>query len=127
MRAAHNMIRAAVVGLACAVSVPSQAAEGAAAFAEFSAEQVSRFNFNVYIPLNYVVTCGDDGTGTGRSYSLEVGEERASGEWTEYYGFYLDGYEFRDGEWRFARRHYRTIGRRTGGQLTTFPFPEPLG
>lgn len=95
--------------------------QGAVAFAEFGAKAVGIFGFYEYIPLNFVVTIGDDGTAQGRTYSLEVADLLSTGEWIEYYGVYDDSYAHVDGTWRFARRHYRTYGRRTDGRLEKFP------
>ena len=67
------------------------------------------------------MTIGSDDTVRGRSYSLEVAEDRESGEWVEFYGTYQDEYAVHEGTWRFASRHYQTYGRRTEGRLTSFP------
>jgi hypothetical protein len=95
--------------------------EGPEEFGAFGAKANARFAFYEYIPLNFVVTIGSDDTARGRSYSLEVAEDRESGEWFEFYGTYRDEYAVFEGTWRFARRHYQTYGRRTGGMLTSFP------
>jgi hypothetical protein len=95
--------------------------EGPVAFGEFGAKMTGGFTFYEYIPLNFVVTIGSDGTASGRTYSLEVVEDAATGEWIEFYGVYQDEYTLFEGEWRFARRHYHTYGRRTGGRLEAFP------
>ncbi len=94
---------------------------GPADFAAFGVRANERFSFYVYIPLNFVVTIGDDGTARGRSYSHEVAEERETGDWVEFYGTYEDEYVVYDESWRFARRHYRTYGRVTPGGLEHFP------
>ena len=94
---------------------------GPAEFAAFGSRSNERFSFYVYIPLNFVVTIGNDGTATGYSYSREVAEERDSGEWAEFYGTYEDEYAYFEATWRFARRHYRTYGRLTAGRFEHFP------
>jgi hypothetical protein len=94
---------------------------GAVAFGEFGAKTTDRFSFYEYVPLNAVVKIGSDGTALGRAYSLEVGEDRGSGEWIDFYGLYHDDYVLSGGAWRFARRQYQTLGRRTGGRLESFP------
>ena len=95
--------------------------EGPVEFGAFGAKANARFAFYEYIPLNFVVTIGSDNTARGRSYSLEVAEDRESGEWVEFYGTYQDEYAVYEGSWRFAGRHYQTYGRRTDGRLTSFP------
>jgi hypothetical protein len=95
--------------------------DGPAAFAAFGVRANERFSFYLYIPVNFVVTIGGDGTALGRSYSHEVAEERESGDWVEFYGTYEDEYAVHEGTWRFARRHYRTYGRVTPRGLVHFP------
>ena len=97
---------------------------GTEAFGEFGAKMTDRFSFYEYIPLNTVVAISTSGTARGRSYSLEVAEDRDTGEWTNVYGFYHDDYMFSDGAWRFARRHYQTLGRRTGDRMEAFPLQD---
>jgi SnoaL-like domain len=94
---------------------------GAAAFGEFGAKSVGRFSFYQYLPLNAVVTLSGAGAARGRAYSLEVGEDRETGEWVNFYGLYHDDYARLDGGWRFARRQYQTLGRRSGDRLDSFP------
>jgi SnoaL-like domain len=94
---------------------------GAVAFGEFGAKMIDRFSFYEYMPLNFVVTIATDGTARGRSYALEVGEDRDTGDWIGFYGFYHDDYALFDGTWRFARRQYQTLARRTGDRLEAFP------
>jgi hypothetical protein len=95
--------------------------QGAAAYAEFSVKMTGRFSFYLYTPLNFVVTINDDGTAQGHTYSLEVAADANTGEWINFYGVYQDRYAIFEGTWRFARRHYRTFGRRIAGQLEAFP------
>jgi hypothetical protein len=99
---------------------------GAEAFGEFGAKMTARFSFYEYVPLNAIVTIGSGGTARGRAYSLEVGEDRDSGEWINFYGFYHDDYVLLDGAWRFARRHYQTLARRTGDRLEAYPLQSDL-
>ena len=70
-----------------------------------------------------MVTFSSDSPGrqVGRT-PLEVAEDRDSGDWINFYGVYEDEYAVLDGAWRFARRRYRTFGRRRAGQLEAFPF-----
>jgi hypothetical protein len=97
--------------------------EGPVEFGEFGAKANARFAFYEYIPLNFVVTIGTDDTARGRSYSLEVAEDRETGDWVEFYGTYRDEYAVYEGAWRFSSRHYQTYGRRAAGALTSFPLP----
>jgi hypothetical protein len=95
--------------------------KGPAEFAAFGSQMNQRFRFYEYVPLNFVVTIGTDGTARGRSYSLEVAEDGETGKWNEFFGVYDDEYAVFEGTWRFARRQYRTYGRRTDGRLEAFP------
>jgi hypothetical protein len=96
---------------------------GAEAFGEFGGKTTDRFSFYEYVPLNCVVKIGD-GTARGRAYSLEVGEDRGTGEWINFYGLYHDDYVLSGGQWRFARRQYQTLGRRTGDRLEAYPLQD---
>ena len=96
----------------------------AEALGEFGARATAQFSFYEYIPLNTVVTIDAAGTARGRSYALEVGEVRDTREWINFYGFYHDDYVRQDGAWRFARRQYQTLARRTGDRLEAFPLQD---
>jgi hypothetical protein len=93
--------------------------------AAFSARACERFAFYEYIPLNTVISLTSKHRAGGRSYSLEVGVDKASGEWTEFYGLYHDDYTVDHGKWRFARRHFQTMARRGEGRTRTFPPTNP--
>jgi hypothetical protein len=97
---------------------------GAEAFGAFGAKSTDRFSFYQYVPLNTVATIGTTETARGRSYSLEVGEDRDTCEWINYYGLYHDDYVRFEGSWRFARRQYQTLGRRTGDRMEAFPLQD---
>lgn len=94
---------------------------GAEAFGEFGAQSLERFTFYEYIPLNHVVKVDSPTTARGRVYSFEVGEDRETSDWSTYYGLYHDDYVHVDGAWRFARRHYQALARRTNDHLDWFP------
>src|SRR5262245_11903095 len=94
--------------------------DGPAEFAAFGVRANEHFSFYLYIPINFVVSIGDDGTARGRSYSHEVAEDGESGDWVEFFGTYEDEYAIVDGSWRFARRDYRTYGRVTPRGLEHF-------
>jgi SnoaL-like domain len=93
---------------------------GADEFVQFASKMTGAFSFYELIPQNFVVTVGSDGAASGRSYSLEVGEDAKTREWLEFYGVFSDNYVLLDGEWRFSSRHYQTYARRRGGHLEAF-------
>jgi SnoaL-like domain len=96
---------------------------GAEAFGEFGAKTTGRFSFYQYVPLNTFVAISA-GTAQGRSYSLELCEDRDTKEWINFYGLYHDDYVLFDGTWRFVRRQYQTLARRTGDRLEAFPLQD---
>lgn len=67
---------------------------------------------------------GTNGTARGRSYLLEVAEDRQTHDWIEVYGLYDDEYARPDDTWLFSRREYRALGRRTAGVLQAFPLED---
>lgn len=95
-----------------------------AALAEAGPQMVGRFTFHILIPQNFVVSIDAGGTARGRSYLLELAEERETGAWIEVYGVYYDEYVLHHGAWLFSRREYHSHGRRVGGRLETFPLPD---
>ena len=98
--------------------------EGGAAFAQMGPRMSEQFSFHLLVPINFVVVVGTDGTAQGRSYLLELNEDRESGTWNEVYGTYSDDYVLYEGTWRFSRREYSPFGRRSGGRLEAFPLPD---
>jgi hypothetical protein len=86
--------------------------ESADAFAAFGDQMTDRYAFFEYFPMNFVVWPEGGGNLGGRTYSLEVGEERKSGAWIESFSTYEDEYRKHDGAWRFARRAQRTVMQR---------------
>ena len=94
---------------------------GPVEFGAFGDRMTERFSFYEYIPLNFVVTIGTDGTALGRSYSLEVAEEAETGDWNEFFGVYRDDYAIFEGTWRFARRHYQTYAATHGRSAHSLP------
>jgi SnoaL-like domain len=93
--------------------------------AAFGTRACERFAFYEYIPLNTVVSLTSKTRATGRSYALEIGVDKTTGDWTEFYGLYQDEYAVDHGEWRFAGRHFRTMARRSDGRTSTFPPTTP--
>jgi hypothetical protein len=81
--------------------------------AEFIAGAVERFEFFEFVILNTVIDVDGD-TATGRLYMVEVRQEREPKEWSNAFGLYEDDYVSTDRRWRFARRRYRSLARRTG-------------
>jgi hypothetical protein len=74
--------------------------------------------------LNTVVRASPDGVARGRVYMVELRQERATGEWSNAFGVYHDDYARRDGQWRFAERHYQSLARKVAMQpAAVFPFP----
>jgi hypothetical protein len=86
--------------------------EGADAFGKFGGQMTERYSFFEYFPMNFVVWREGRGELGGRTYSLEVGEERQSGAWVESFSVYEDAYAQHDASWRFARRAQRTVMQR---------------
>lgn len=96
--------------------------EGPDAFVEFAESMVDGFSFYEYVPLNFVFDPVSADAGRGRSYSFEIGQDRTSGDVTFFYGWYRDEYARVGESWRFSRRHYASLARRTGEQpLVSFP------
>lgn len=98
--------------------------QGGAAFAELGPRMSDQFSFHLLIPSNFVVSIGSNGTARGRSYLMELNEERESGVWNEVYGIYHDEYTLYEGRWLFSRREYRPHGRRSAGRLESFPLED---
>ncbi len=98
--------------------------KGGKALAELSPQIAERFSFNLLIPLNFVISAVTNGTARGRSYLLEVAEDRQTGDWLEVFGIYHDEYALHGGNWLFSRRHYQPYGRRTAGRLEKFPLED---
>jgi hypothetical protein len=97
---------------------------GAQAFAEFGEKMTGRFGFYEYIPLNSVAEIAADGSARGRLYSLEISEDRGTGEWARFYGIVHDDYALFEGAWRFARRQYQTLARGKLDRMESFPLQD---
>jgi hypothetical protein len=96
------------------VTRPAVHLEGSAALADFIAGALERFAFFELVPLNSVVTSASPDAATGRLWMVELRQERESGHWSEAYGRYDDDYAIVDGHWRYRRRSYRSLARRSG-------------
>lgn len=97
---------------------------GPEAVGKFGARAVAGFSYYQYIPLNTVVAAAEEGKARGRAYALELAEIRDSGDWLEVYGLYHDEYALLEDGWRFSRRSYQVLARRTGGRLSAFPIDD---
>jgi SnoaL-like domain len=95
--------------------------EGTQDFIQFATKMTGAFDFYEYVPLNFVVDFGAEGTARGRAYNLEISYNAETDEFTNFYGQYDDDYVQLDGRWYFARRHYRTVARRTNDRLERSP------
>ena len=106
------------------VSAPVIELVGAAALGDFVGGAVERFEFFEFVILNTVVRIGPNGVGRGRVYMVELRQERATGEWSNAFGVYHDDYARRDGQWRFAERHYQSLARKVATEpAAIFAFP----
>ena len=107
------------------VSVPAREIRGPAAFADFVAASIQRFDFFEFVILNTVVRLTDTGAARGRLYMVELRQERESGEWSNAFGVYHDDLSLVDGCWRFAERHYQSLARKIGNApAEVFQFPQ---
>jgi hypothetical protein len=95
---------------------------GAAGLQQFGAGAVERFSFYQYIVLNTVVSIAGN-RADARLGVLEIGVDRESGEWLEFYGHYDDVCTQVDGTWRFARRDYRLTARRAAHDVVVVAPP----
>jgi hypothetical protein len=98
------------------VTRPTVDLVGAAGLADFVAPAVERFEFFEFVILNTVIDIHDNTGAAGRLYMVEVRQERATQEWSNAFGLYEDDYAVHDGQWRFARRRYRSLARRVGNE-----------
>lgn len=98
------------------VTRPAIDVVGATGLAEFVTPAVDRFEFFEFVILNTVIDVRDESAATGRLYMVEVRQDRATHEWSNAFGLYQDDYALYDGAWRFARRHYRSLARRSGNE-----------
>lgn len=110
------------------VNAPGLELAGPAAFGEFVAASIDRFEFFEFVILNHVVRVLSDAAARGRLYMVELRQDRATGERSNAFGVYHDELVVLDGRWRFAERHYQSLARRTGAQRAeVFPFPAAHG
>ena len=96
------------------VTRPARDIVGPAAFGEFVAGAIERYDHFAFVILNTVVdvgTGGDPDAATGRLFMCEVRHDRASDSWQNAHGVYRDRYRRGEGRWRIAERHYRSMAR----------------
>jgi hypothetical protein len=110
------------------VNAPAIELEGPAAFGEFVAASIDRFEFFEFVILNHVVRVQPDGRARGRLYMVELRQDGTTGEWSNAFGVYHDEMVGLEGSWRFAERHYQSLARKVGpGRAEVFPFPPAHG
>jgi SnoaL-like domain len=102
---------------------------GAAGIGRFIAGAIERFEFFELVVLNVRVLAGvGTDTARSRSFTCELRQERATGDWTNAFGVYHDHLRRVDGRWRYARRNYQSLARTPpSGRAAVFPFPELSG
>ena len=85
---------------------------------------LANWNGIVHALLSGTVTfdATDPFRATGRWYISEFGQMK-SGDEVFFAGVYHDEYTRDVGSWRFARRRYHSLFRRTGDGVATSPFP----
>lgn len=113
------------------VTAPPRSITGPAAFGEFVAGSIERFDHFTFVILNTVVDLepvpegGPATAARGRIFMCEVRHDRASDTWQNAHGLYQDRYRHVDGRWRFAHRRYRSLAR-TGPDGAVLGLPEDL-
>ncbi|HEX5265885.1 MAG TPA: nuclear transport factor 2 family protein [Acidimicrobiales bacterium] len=106
------------------VNAPPIELVGPAAFGEFVAGSIARFEFFEFVILNHVVRVHGDGAARGRLYMVELRQDSVTGEWSNAFGVYHDDVVVAGGAWRFAERRYQSLARKLGpGRAEVFPFP----
>ena len=97
---------------------------GATALGEFIGDAIERFEFFEFVILNTVIELDTADSAHGRLYMVELRQERDTGTWSNAFGLYQDDYVVYDGTWRFARRRYQSLARKSGtDRAAVFPFP----
>jgi len=101
---------------------------GAEGIGGFISGAIERFEFFELVILNvHVVRAADAGPDElrSRSFTCELRQELASGQWTNAFGVYHDELRRVDGRWRYAGRRYQSLART--GRSEVFPMPAPPG
>jgi hypothetical protein len=79
----------------------------------FGARATAGFAYYSYRVLTAVITSSDRARATGRVQSLEVGVDRSTGRWLEFYGLYDDAYLLDQDTWKFERRAFQVVATKT--------------
>jgi hypothetical protein len=99
---------------------------GPSAIGAFIAGAIEHFSFFEFVALNvHVLRDRDPDRARVRTYMCELRQDHA-GTPSRAFGLYQDDVVRRTGGWRFARRHYQSIGRGEHG-LDLMPPPEIFG
>lgn len=100
---------------------------GGAAIGGFIATAIESFDFFEFAILNSVVDTSRswEGFATGRVYVTEIRRDRATGAFSQTFGFYRDDYASDGGRWQFAARRYASLARHTDAGGTTVAFDLP--
>jgi hypothetical protein len=95
------------------VSRPVIELVGPGALGAFIGGAIEGFEFFEFVILNTVLDIDGD-SATGRLYMVEIRQDIEPKQWSNAFGRYDDDYVVQEGRWRFARRRYRSLARRTG-------------
>jgi hypothetical protein len=106
-------------------TAPTRTVTGPAAFGEFVAHAVERFDHFTFVILNAVVEVHGD-QANGRMFICEVRHDREADAWCNAHGVYEDRYRRVRDRWWFAARHYRSMAR-TGPDAAVVGLPDGSG
>jgi hypothetical protein len=115
------------------VTAPPRDLVGPTEFAEVIGAAMARFDHFTFAILNAVSELDEpsadldaDGLGAqGRIFLCEIRHEPERSAWSTAHGVYQDRYVLRDGRWRIAERHYRSMAR-TGPDEAILGIPPDL-
>lgn len=107
------------------VTAPPRTITGPDELGAFVSGAIERFDHFTFVILNTVVEVDGPDEARGRIFMCEVRHDAATDTWQNAHGVYRDRYVRRDGGWRIAERHYRSMAR-TGPEGAVFGLPEGL-